>query len=356
MGNCKVTVLMSVYNGEKYLKEAVDSILNQTFTDFEFLITNDASTDKSMEILRSYNDSRIKIVSNEKNLGLTKSLNKGLSLAKGEYIARMDADDISDPYRLEKQVYFLDMHPEIGILGTQYRLFDSNSRNSKIMVVPTCDVQIRWNLLFKCTFAHPTVMIRKNVLLVNKLKYDEAFFVAEDYELWTRLLKYTRGANLKECLLQYRIHSTNASVEHRKKQFENRDIISSREIQNQFKGSIKNNEDFNYLQYIFFGNRKLLSSLCQQRVDLIEKYLDMLDEFIYLHQNESDLKALKNQEALKIARLCIFLPLEVRSIHIFQRLMLLDLGLLFSLIGFLFKAILLKLKLLLFKKKELTYY
>ncbi len=114
----RVTVLMSVYNGEKYLREAIDSILNQTFKDFEFLIIDDGSTDSSADIIRSYTDFRIRLIQNEKNIGLTRSLNKGLKLAKGEYIARMDVDDISLPIRFEKQVSFLDKYEDVKLVGS----------------------------------------------------------------------------------------------------------------------------------------------------------------------------------------------------------------------------------------------
>ncbi|HKQ33129.1 MAG TPA: glycosyltransferase family A protein, partial [Thermodesulfobacteriota bacterium] len=116
----KVTVLMTVYNGEKFLNEAIDGILNQTFRDFEFLIINDGSTDGSREIIKSYKDPRINLVDNESNIGLTASLNRGLSLAGGEYIARQDADDISLPERLEKQISILERNPDIALLGSWY--------------------------------------------------------------------------------------------------------------------------------------------------------------------------------------------------------------------------------------------
>jgi GT2 family glycosyltransferase len=344
MQDCKVTVLMSVYNGEKYLREAVESILNQTFTDFEFLIINDGSTDKSIEILQSYNDPRIKIISNEKNLGLTKSLNKGLNVARGQYIARMDADDISDPYRLEKQVSFLDMHPEIGLLGTQCQTVYSNCLDFELMQKPTNDLQIRWEILFECPFAHPTIMMRKNVLLTNNLKYDETFHVAEDYELWTRLLKYTYGMNLNEPLMLYRVHSTNVSIEHKDKQLENRNIIALRTIQDQFPKFAKTFEDINHLRYLHFGNRKLMPSLAAQRAALIKKYLDMFDAFISHHQGEPDLKVLQRQEAVKIAYLCFYLSFQSESMGIFRRLMLLDSGLPLSFFEYLSKAASLKLK------------
>ena len=118
MSHPKVTLLMSVFNGQSYLKEAIESILNQTFEDFEFLIINDASKDNSLRIIQSFDDSRIKLVHNSDNIGLTKSLNKGIDLAKGEFIARMDCDDISLPERLSMQVSFMDKNPDIGILSS----------------------------------------------------------------------------------------------------------------------------------------------------------------------------------------------------------------------------------------------
>ena len=124
----KITVLMPVYNGEKYLKESIESILKQTFRDFEFLIINDTSTDESEKIIRSFKDSRIKLIKNEKNIGLTKSLNKGLDLAKGEYMARMDADDISLPKRLEIQVAFMDKNPKIGVIGAWAKVIGESNK------------------------------------------------------------------------------------------------------------------------------------------------------------------------------------------------------------------------------------
>lgn len=131
----KVSVVMSVYNGEKYLPETIDSILNQTFKDFEFIIINDGSTDKTAKILTSYDDPRIRIF-NQENMGLTKSLNRAISLAKGEYIARMDADDISYPERLKKQVDYLNKNPDIGLVGSKYIRIDKRGRKIDEINVP----------------------------------------------------------------------------------------------------------------------------------------------------------------------------------------------------------------------------
>ncbi len=139
MRGCKVTILMSVYNGERYHKEAVDSILTQTFTNFAFLIIDDALTDRTSEILQNYDNPRIRIVTNEENPGLTKSLNKGLALAKEKYIARMDADDISLLERFEKQIAFFETHPDIALVGTSYKEIDykgNDYKENSVVILP----------------------------------------------------------------------------------------------------------------------------------------------------------------------------------------------------------------------------
>jgi glycosyltransferase involved in cell wall biosynthesis len=203
----EVTVLMSVYNGETYLHEAIESILNQTFSNFEFIIINDASTDNSIQIIQHYQDKRIKLIHNQKNLGLTKSLNKGLKLAKGKYIARMDADDISLPERLEKQVNFMNNRPEIGICGTWFQFSSEN----KIKRHPTTHKEILTALFDNNAIGHPTSMLRKSILTDFNLCYNETFLAAQDYELWVRGAKVTQLANISEVLVFYRSHKEQVS-------------------------------------------------------------------------------------------------------------------------------------------------
>jgi glycosyltransferase involved in cell wall biosynthesis len=197
-----VTVLMSVYNAGDYLAQAIQSILEQSFRYFEFLIINDASTDRSREIILSFNDPRIVLVDNDNNIGLTRSLNKGLKLARGKYIARMDADDIAMPERLQKQVGFLESHPEYCLVGSYFQLYPSE----KIMRVPVHDEEIRSLMLFRNTFAHPAVMFRKEIVDRYRLYYNEDLLAAQDEELWYRMSKYGKMYNLPEILLQYRVH------------------------------------------------------------------------------------------------------------------------------------------------------
>jgi len=198
----KVSVVMSVFNGARTLREAVDSILSQTFTDFEFIIIDDGSTDGTWGILNGYDDPRIRLLRNEENIGLTRSLNKGLALVQGEYIARMDADDISLPERLERQVDCLDSRPEVGVVGTNYwELTPTNERRP--MVVPLTDMSVRLWLLFHNAIVHSSAMVRRTTLEQIGY-YDEALPYAQDYDLWTRVAVVSELANLPDRLLLLR--------------------------------------------------------------------------------------------------------------------------------------------------------
>lgn len=206
----KVTVLMSAYNGEKYLREAIDSILNQTFKDFEFLIINDGSTDRTAEILQSYQDPRIKIINNEKNMGLTKSLNKGLKIARGKYIARMDADDVSIPDRLKKEVEFLDSHQNYAAVGTFVKILNEDSEVIQIMEGPIEDSQIREFFKRDNCIVHGSAMIRK-ICFSDVGLYDESMVRSQDYELWLRLSRKYHLANIPEYL--YMLRKQKESIE-----------------------------------------------------------------------------------------------------------------------------------------------
>ena len=204
-----VSVIMSAYNGERYLREAVESILNQTFTNFEFIVINDGSTDGTQAILESYTDPRLVLIEQE-NQGLVASLNKGLALARGKYIARQDADDISLSTRFAKQVDCLDRNPEVGVLGTQMHVIDEAGKTVKSYEVPCSHSMIVWNLLFSRSFAHPTVMMRSSLIKLVGL-YDHSFPHTEDFDLWTRLLAHTKFANLSDTLVVYRTHPDSIS-------------------------------------------------------------------------------------------------------------------------------------------------
>lgn len=208
--NPKVTVLMPVYNGEKYLREAIESILNQTYKDFEFLIINDGSTDGTVEIIESYDDSRIRLVHNEKNLKLVATLNKGLQLASGEFIARMDGDDISLPERLEKQVAFMDANPVVGICGTWVKTIGDIQGN--VWMHPTDADIVRCRLLFESVLAHPSVMMRLSLLNKFRLRYSNDYPPhGEDFHLWQQASERFPVVNIGEVLVLYRVTKNSLS-------------------------------------------------------------------------------------------------------------------------------------------------
>ncbi len=207
-----VTVLMPVYNASSYLAEAIESILEQTYRDFEFLIINDGSTDNSLEIINSYKDERIRLINNEQNIKLIATLNNGIELAKGKYIARMDADDISLPERLEKQIQFMEGHPEVGLCGSYVRTIGLEN-NYDVHFASSHD-EIKFNLFFDTHFPHPAAMLRKSILIENELRFEKEFIHAEDYELWNRMAQVTQLAIIPEILVHKRVHPEQISVKY----------------------------------------------------------------------------------------------------------------------------------------------
>jgi glycosyltransferase involved in cell wall biosynthesis len=221
-----VTVLMPVYNAERFLKHAVQSVLTQTFTDFELLIINDGSTDASVSIIQSFNDKRIRLVHNEKNSGVIDTLNKGISLATGKYIARMDADDYCLPTRFEKQVRYLEQHAAVAVLATQVLqvnaldddlgTWDDDTRNSSPQEI--------FKALAKTNcIAHPTVMMRTEI--IRAYAYNKKQKGSEDWDLWMRLVSEGhRIDKLPEFLLKYRLHTASVTAIH------NRELTTEKKI------------------------------------------------------------------------------------------------------------------------------
>lgn len=204
-----VSVIMSVFNTEEaHLREAIESILNQSYKNIEFIIINDASENNSLEIIRSYNkDSRIRLINNDKNIGLTKSLNIGLKIAKGVYIARMDSDDISFPDRICKQVDYMQRNLKVAAVGTLAQTF---GMASEIFGITENNSRItRVRLLFRnSSILHPTAFIRKSFLDQYNIQYDEGLRNAQDYQLWIDILRYGEIHCINEVYLWYRLHSS----------------------------------------------------------------------------------------------------------------------------------------------------
>lgn len=206
-----ISVILPVYNADKYLQSAIDSILNQTYTNFELFLMDDGSTDGSANIIagNASNDSRIKSIKNSENKGLIYTLNKGLNLVNGKYIARMDADDKAHPERFREQVDYMELHPDIDLLGTNYSIIGNRTGESDL---PLNSEEISLFLYFKNVIAHPTVMMRTTVIKEHQIKYNPKAIHMEDWALWLELKKYCKIANHKSSLLEYRIEGQNISI------------------------------------------------------------------------------------------------------------------------------------------------
>jgi len=217
----RISVLMPAYNVEKYVGEAIESILNQTFTDFEFIIINDGSTDNTAKIIQEYakQDKRIRFIDNKKNQGLIAVLNQGLDLCTGEYIARMDSDDISLPERFEKQIKYMDEHPECGVVGGFGYCFFSDGAKGYVWKKP--EHVLYGDLLNRNPMIHPTVLMRKSVLDEHNIKYSNEYKHAEDYALWADLINCTQLHNIPEIVLHYRCHGNNVGIVYHDLQYQN---------------------------------------------------------------------------------------------------------------------------------------
>lgn len=212
-----ISVVMAIYNEPiEWIRISIDSILNQTFNDFEFIIINDnPSRDENRKVLQEYSnrDSRVVIISNVENIGLTRSLNKGLEIAKGEFIARMDADDVSYPSRFEKQVEFLKKNPQVGVVGCNaYVINEKSEIISKINRPTEMDV-LRYLSIFESPIYHPASFYRK-IISNERVRYDETIKYSQDYALWISLLKICDISNIQDRLIQYRVTDLQISRAH----------------------------------------------------------------------------------------------------------------------------------------------
>jgi len=223
----RISVLMPVYNGSVFLSEAIESILEQTYPDFEFIIINDGSTDDTGAIIDRYRDLRIKRIDHKANLGIITSLNEGLDAASGEFIARMDADDYSMPHRLSMQLAYMDSYPDIGVCGSSVQVLGTEH----IWHQPVNPEVLKCRLLFRSCLAHPTVMFRRSLLDEHSIRYEAPYIHAEDYQLWVRLSRLTLLSNIPEVLLHYRLHPSQISQSHQPTQLRHADRIRYEQLQ-----------------------------------------------------------------------------------------------------------------------------
>lgn len=219
-----ISIIMPVYNTDKkYLKKAIDSVINQSYAWFEFIIIDDCSNDVYEYILKNYNDKRIRLYKNEKNLGVAKTLNKGLELARGDFIARMDSDDIAHKKRISKQLIFLKKNPSIDLLGSSVIFI---GKKSGIKRFPRSSDEIRASLFFGSPFVHPAIMFRANKFNEYNIKYDSDYS-SEDFELWTRCaqIKDFNFYNHPKALLKYRVHTKQVTSQSKKNIRDHSDVI-----------------------------------------------------------------------------------------------------------------------------------
>lgn len=311
---------MPVYNAEKYLKEAIESILNQTFRDFEFIIINDGSADGTADIIARYQqmDNRIRVYSQE-NKGIAASRNRGCQLARGEYIAVMDADDVSLPERLAKQTSYMETHPDIGVLGTWTVNIDENGKPMHEMCLPTAPGVLGWHLLFENCIANSSVMMRLDTIARLGF-YCTGAVHAEDYELWTRAIDVTGIANLPETLLKHRIWEGSISFQRNTEmQLQTRVKIMHSAMVRQL-GSDIPMEKVRNLRLLLINRSFSNTQETESLADLIEK---LYKRYLKTHTlNRSEARDINKHAGVMLLTLSIY----ARKISIRERLVILTRG------------------------------
>lgn len=261
-----VTVFIPMYNAKQYIKQSLDSIINQSYKNLDILIIDDGSTDGSKEVVKQYNDKRIRLICNEKNMGIPYTRNIGIKEAKGSFIALMDADDISNKNRIKKQVDFLKKNKDIDVVSSNVQYFSSQKIKNFINMIKVFNKkcydhnQVSINLLFKNPIANPAAMIRSNSLIDFNLSYDKNCFVAQDYKLWSDISKVGKIYIMKETLLKYRYGHINITKKSTTEKFEQR-----KQILNSIKDSLLDFYEFNLskedklLFNCFFGEEDVVN-------------------------------------------------------------------------------------------------
>jgi glycosyltransferase involved in cell wall biosynthesis len=295
MHDIPVSVVMPVYNCEASVRAAVESIVRQTFTNFECIIIDDGSTDRTAEIVKGLDDRRVRIIENGRHTGPAKTLNRGFDEARGRYIAYMGGNDTAVPERLEAQVFFLDANRDIGIVSSMCSRVDTAGSPRGICEMPENDVEIRWALLLSSPFAHPAVMLRKSVLTEHNLRYSESgeYEAAEDYELWTRLLRHTRGTNIPRALVRITVHEETQAHHHRQMQSARHDSIAFRAIRAYVPGYVVSPEEVCLMRKVFVSGEHDAPGDAGRRTAVLIRYLGLLRAFIKTYRHERLIKAFK---------------------------------------------------------------
>jgi glycosyltransferase involved in cell wall biosynthesis len=268
----RVTVLMPTYNVAPYVKEAIESVLRQSYVDFELLVIDDCSTDSTLDVVRGIDDPRIRIVQNERNLGLADNLNRGLSLINTELVARMDGDDIAEPHWLKSEVDYLDAHPDVGICGGGFERFGTLST---VVRMPEKPEEIKVTMLMQCSIIVPT--FRMSLYQDHCQRYRSDAFPAEDYRFWADCLRVTKAYNIQDTLFHYRMHPSQICSSMVTKQKEK--VNEVRHYMLDLFGERLTDEDRNY----FIGT--IIDGEIKERADLRQRY-DYIEKLVQINRDK----------------------------------------------------------------------
>ena len=310
-----ISVILPVYNCKEYIKDSIKSILQQTYYNFELIIVDDGSDDGTLNILNNFKDKRIKLYKNKYNRGLIYCLNKALSKSKGQFIARMDADDVCELDRFEKQINFFIENKEVSVLGTAVKLIDNNNRVYKKYSYPLNDNFIKWSMFFFCSICHPSVMIRSFV--IKKVNgYNSKSKFAEDYDLWIRLIKKKyKFSNLQDSLLKLRKHKHSITSQNFNAHFLIGAKLSHKIIQYNFNFIKK--KDLRMIKCIFSLGR---NEKAQSEVSIIYIF-KILKYFVFQNYKSLsliDLNNIKRSALIKILKIWLRNSNRVNVISLFQ--------------------------------------
>ena len=276
---------MAAYNDRHHVSIAVDSVLDQSFPDFEFVVVDDGADDGTSVVLDGYDDDRLTVLRNKRNQRISAATNRCLAGCSDRIIARMDADDRAHPDRLERQLSFFDGHSGIDLLGGHERVIEGDGRPIGYYDYPKTDLEIRWTALFNCPFGHPTVAFRRTLLDELEYWYDESYSVAVDYELWPRVLRHAQAANLPEPLIDYRVHDGSVTARYDDQQRRKHVRIARRTMSEWLPAvSISSDRHAPLIAWFQKGDDFVDSSV-PSRLELAEAYLRIFDAFARKHRD-----------------------------------------------------------------------
>ncbi len=288
-----VTALIPVYNGAEYLGQAIASILGQSLRDFELVVVDDGSTDRTPEVLRNYSDPRLRVISLPQNCGIARARNAGIDVACGRYIAFLDHDDVAAPARLEKQLAFLDDHPALGMVGSAVEFIDARGDALRTVRMPANDLEIRWMNLLECPLRQSSLTMRTE--LAREQRYDERFPSLSDWDFIQRILGRSEAANLPEVLVQYRSHPANVSHAQRERAIETGALLSHRAIQAALPDFGISLEEVKELRAVVLGSGPAGAGKSLEKTKRsLRLYLDLFEAFKAKYRDHPAVEALQS--------------------------------------------------------------